>query len=99
MGWKVDPSTGEATAKNYDPVKRPRRQDWDGELIENGAFYLTTKELFDHAQCRLGGKITLYEMEEHTLTELDSTIDWEIMKGLCQEYGYKLDGYKPDSSS
>ena len=21
------------------PLKRPRRQDWNGELIENGAFY------------------------------------------------------------
>ena len=30
---------------NYDPAKRPRRQDWDGELIENGAFYFTTKEV------------------------------------------------------
>lgn len=87
--WKVDPATGFATAKNYDPVKRPRRQDWDGELIENGAFYFTTKALFDDAQCRLGGKMVLYEMPEHTLTELDSNIDWEIMKGLCLEHGHK----------
>merc|ERR1712014_373171 len=40
--WSVD-KDGQATAKNYDPLKRPRRQDWDGELIENGAFYLTAK--------------------------------------------------------
>mmetsp|Transcript_37791 Transcript_37791/g.117484 ORF Transcript_37791/g.117484 Transcript_37791/m.117484 type:complete len:239 (+) Transcript_37791:84-800(+) len=87
--WKVDPSTGEAQAKNYNPAKRPRRQDWDGELIENGAFYLTGKELFDKTSCRLGGKMVLYEMPEHTLTELDSMIDWEIMKGLALEHGYK----------
>mmetsp|Transcript_69127 Transcript_69127/g.202418 ORF Transcript_69127/g.202418 Transcript_69127/m.202418 type:complete len:239 (-) Transcript_69127:107-823(-) len=87
--WKVDPATGEAEAKNYRPEKRPRRQDWDGELIENGAFYLTAKELFDRTSCRLGGKMVLYEMPEHTLTELDSMIDWEIMKGLAQEHGYK----------
>ena len=34
--WAVDSSTGTASAKNYDPLRRPRRQDWDGELIENG---------------------------------------------------------------
>mmetsp|Transcript_34504 Transcript_34504/g.77976 ORF Transcript_34504/g.77976 Transcript_34504/m.77976 type:complete len:239 (-) Transcript_34504:72-788(-) len=87
--WRVDPATGQAFAKNYDPEKRPRRQDWDGELIENGAFYLTDKALFDRLSCRLGGKMVLYEMPEHTLTELDSMIDWEIMKGLCHEHGYK----------
>ncbi|CAE8603659.1 unnamed protein product [Polarella glacialis] len=86
--WRVDPSTGEASTKNYDPEKRPRRQDWEGELIENGAFYFTSKVLFDQSKCRLGGKMVLYEMPEHTLTELDSMIDWEIMKGLCQEHGY-----------
>jgi hypothetical protein len=41
--WTVDKETGVATAKNYEPLKRPRRQDWDGELVENGAFYMTTK--------------------------------------------------------
>lgn len=87
--WQVDPATGEAKAKNYNPEKRPRRQDWDGELIENGAFYFTTKALFDKTHCRLGGKMALYEMAEHNLTELDSMIDWDIMKGLCQEYGHK----------
>merc|ERR1712007_150100 len=65
--WSVNPKTGEAKAKNYDPTKRPRRQDWDGELIENGAFYFTTKKLLEKTQCRLGGKMALYEMPEHTL--------------------------------
>mmetsp|Transcript_71087 Transcript_71087/g.141246 ORF Transcript_71087/g.141246 Transcript_71087/m.141246 type:complete len:241 (+) Transcript_71087:72-794(+) len=88
--WCVDPVTGEAKAKNYNPESRPRRQDWDGELIENGAFYLTSKSLFDRTSCRLGGKMVLYEMPEHTLTELDSSVDWEIMEGLCKQHGYKL---------
>uniref|UniRef100_A0A7S1FIL3 N-acylneuraminate cytidylyltransferase n=1 Tax=Noctiluca scintillans TaxID=2966 RepID=A0A7S1FIL3_NOCSC len=86
--WSVDEVTGEARAGNYDPIKRPRRQDWNGELIENGAFYFTRKPLFDETQCRLGGKIALYEMPEHTLCELDSSVDWEILKNLAQAYGY-----------
>jgi len=32
---------------NYDYTKRPRRQEFDGLLIENGAVYATTKEQFD----------------------------------------------------
>ena len=55
--WSVDPKTMAATAKNYEPLKRPRRQDWDGELIENGAFYLTRKAILQEHGCRLGGKI------------------------------------------
>lgn len=86
--WKRDAETGEASAVNYDPLKRPRRQDWGGELIENGAFYLTAKALWEGTHCRLGGKMALFEMEEHTLAELDSEVDWEIVSGLCTKHGY-----------
>ena len=37
--WKLG-ADGAAAPQNYDPVKRPRLQDWAGELIENGAFYV-----------------------------------------------------------
>merc|ERR1712216_585040 len=85
--WKVK-EDGEAEAINYQPTKRPRRQDWNGELIENGAFYFTKQPLFESSKCRLGGKIALYEMPEHTLCELDSPVDWEITKGLVMEHGH-----------
>lgn len=86
--WSVDPKTMAATAKNYEPLKRPRRQDWDGELIENGAFYLTRKAILQKHGCRLGGKIVLQEMDEHTFTELDSLVDWEIVAGMSREHGF-----------
>ena len=86
--WSIDGKTQEATAKNYDPIKRPRRQDWNGELIENGAFYLTRKAVLQKHKCRLGGKMVCLEMPEHTLTELDSLIDWQIVDGMSQEFGF-----------
>jgi N-acylneuraminate cytidylyltransferase len=86
--WKKDATTGEAVPQNYDPLKRPRRQDWNGELIENGAFYYTRKPQWDKELCRLGGKMALFEMEEHTFAELDSEVDWEIVAGLCTKHGY-----------
>jgi len=86
--WQVEAKTLEATAKNYAPLKRPRRQDWNGELIENGAFYYTRKPILEKHGCRLGGKMVCLEMPEHTLTELDSLIDWQIVAGMSQEFGY-----------
>ena len=86
--WSVDPKTSVAIAKNYEPLKRPRRQDWDGELIENGAFYLTRKAVLQKHGCRLGGKMVLQEMAEHTFTELDSLVDWEIVAGMSKEHGF-----------
>ncbi|KPJ02604.1 N-acylneuraminate cytidylyltransferase [Papilio xuthus] len=36
---------GKLIPKNFDSVRRPRRQDWHGELIETGAFYISRVEL------------------------------------------------------
>lgn len=86
--WAMDETTKVATAKNYEPLKRPRRQDWQGELIENGAFYLFSKANWQKHKCRLGGKTVLYEMEEHTFTELDSLVDWKVVSHMAADYGY-----------
>merc|ERR1712187_264649 len=80
---------GQAQAKNYDPLRRPRRQEWNGELVEKGAFYFTKKHVLETYQNRLGGNIVLYEMPENTFVELDSLVDWEIMVGMSEKYGYK----------
>jgi CMP-N-acetylneuraminic acid synthetase len=86
--WAVDPLTHFARAKNYEPLRRPRRQDWDGELIENGAFYFFSKGNWEAHACRLGGKTVLLEMEEHTFTELDSLVDWKVVSHMAADYGY-----------
>ena len=36
---------GKTNPLNFDPEKRPRRQDWDGEFVENGMFYFAKREL------------------------------------------------------
>lgn len=97
--WEVDVGTGCASAKNYDPLKRPRRQDWEGELIENGAFYFTTKEIMERESCRLGGRIALHEMEEHTFTELDSPVDWQIVSKMAAIFGFWPPGSAPPKTS
>lgn len=81
-------SAAGAEAVNYDPAARPRRQDWEGELIENGAFYFTRKALLDSAKCRLGGKIRVFEMAAHTSFEVDEPEDWTILEALARRHGY-----------
>jgi N-acylneuraminate cytidylyltransferase len=78
--WNLD-----GTAQNYDVFNRPRRQDFDGLLIENGAIYITKKEAFLSSKNRVSGNIGLIEMPEDTLVELDSLTDWLIVENLLTE--------------
>lgn len=70
------------TSINYDFLKRPRRQDFDGLLIENGAVYTTTKASFLKTKNRLGEKIAIVEMAEDSLHEIDSESDWIVVEQL-----------------
>ncbi|WP_376777074.1 cytidylyltransferase domain-containing protein [Flavobacterium covae] len=74
--------SNEGEAENYDIFKRPRRQDFEGLLIENGAIYATTKKEFLQSNNRISGKIAVVEMPEESLTEIDSLTDWEIVEML-----------------
>lgn len=69
--------TDDAHPINYDPLHRPRRQEFDGTLMENGAFYITNRDVLQKTGCRLGGKMGIYEMPEETSLEIDEPTDWE----------------------
>ncbi len=69
---------------NYDYNLRPRRQDFKGLLVENGAVYATTREQFKNSGVRIGGNISLVKMPEDTLTEIDEKEDWVIMEKLVE---------------
>ena len=49
-------------ALNYDFNARPRRQDFDGLLMENGAFYMNSVQNILTHKNRLSGNIAIYEM-------------------------------------
>lgn len=61
---------------NYDPLHRPRRQDWAGTILENGAFYITRRSVLEQTRCRLGGRIGVYAMPPETAVEIDDPEDW-----------------------
>lgn len=70
---------------NYNPVDRPRRQDFKGTLVENGAIYITTKNALQSSGIRISGKICCLEMPEASYTEIDSETDWKVAEIIQKE--------------
>lgn len=81
--WNED-----GTPINYDYIQRPRRQDFKGNLLENGAFYFSTVANIRKNNNRLGGKVLIYEMPEYTAFEIDEADDWLIMEKLFVRHGH-----------
>ena len=79
--WNED-----GTSMNYDYMNRPRRQNFDGMLMENGAFYINTVKNILKNSNRLCGKIGIYEMPEYTATEIDEPDDWIILENLMRKH-------------
>ena len=77
--------TEEGVPLNYDPMKRPRRQDFSGVMMENGAFYVTERRILETFECRLGGRIGVFEMPEQTSVEIDEPGDWERVEYLLKD--------------
>ena len=75
--WNED-----GTSMNYDYRNRPRRQDFGGMLMENGAFYVNKVRNILASGNRLSGSIGIYEMPEYTAMEIDEPDDWIVMENL-----------------
>mgnify|MGYP000509996169 CR=1 FL=1 len=45
------------------------------QFIENGAIYITKNKLFNKTNCRVSGKIGVFEMSEDSSLQIDSTYD------------------------
>ncbi len=79
--WSED-----GVSKNYDYRARPRRQDFEGELMENGALYINSVAGITESKNRLSGRIGIYEMPEYTSFEIDEEDDWMIMEALMYRH-------------
>jgi CMP-N-acetylneuraminic acid synthetase len=68
---------------NYDINQRPRRQNFEGLLVENGAFYISKIENILKSQNRISGKIGIYEInDERAFIEIDEILDWNMAEFL-----------------
>jgi len=77
--WAID-DNGFAIPVNYDIFHRPRRQEFNGYLVENGAFYITNRVNLLKSKNRISGHIGFYEMDEETYFEIDEQNDWLIVE-------------------
>ena len=82
--WKKQ-EDGTIIEIGHDIRKRPRRQDWDGVLAENGSIYIISKENLYKGKCRLYGRIGTYIMPEYTYYEIDEPSDYVIIENLLHK--------------
>ena len=75
---------GKGESLNYDFKNRPRRQDFDPQYSENGAFYINkVGNILTHKN-RLSGQISICIMPKHTALELDDMEDWMIGESVMR---------------
>ncbi len=79
--WKLAESM-DAEPANYFPAARPLRQSFAGEYFENGAFYISDREMLLRSKSRLHGKIVGLPMSARTYIELDELDDWSMVERL-----------------
>lgn len=70
------------TPMNYDPNNRPRRQEWDGYYIENGAFYISSRNEILKTACRITPPVDFWEMSVQNIFEIDEPADIDIVEKL-----------------
>lgn len=72
---------------NYDPAKRPRRQEAPDDVVENGAIYVFRPWVLTSLGCRLGGKISVYRMAAADSVEVDEPGDLPLAEWLLKRAG------------
>lgn len=82
--WDND-DNGYVYPTNYDVFQRPRRQEFKGYLVENGAFYISSKAGLLKYKNRVSGNIKAVEMNEDTFFEIDELTDWIIIEALMKK--------------
>lgn len=79
--WNED-----GTSLNYDYKNRLRRQNFEGTLMENGAFYINSVGNVKTTKNRLSGKIGVCELPSYMSLELDEPEDWTILENIMRKY-------------
>lgn len=67
---------------NYDPGKRPRRQEMAPQYRENGSIFVTRREVLESTGSRLGGRIAVHEMSLLDSLQIDTEEDFLLMEAV-----------------
>lgn len=93
--WTID-GKGFAYPVNYNVSYRPRRQEMEGYMVENGAFYITSRNKLLESGNRISGNIRAYEMNAFTYFEIDEPDDWFIIEKQLENRIKKSDCRLPE---
>ncbi|XP_053658386.1 N-acylneuraminate cytidylyltransferase A [Anopheles marshallii] len=72
LRWLEDVDSGRLQAINFNPMARPRRQDWLGELVETGMFYFSDRQLIMEMGSFQNEMCTVVEVDELDALEIDN---------------------------
>tara|TARA_B100000902_G_C27317443_1_gene922236 strand:+ start:3082 stop:4221 length:1140 start_codon:yes stop_codon:yes gene_type:complete len=81
FNWSED-----GVSLSYDINNRPRRQNYKGNLIENGAFYISSVKDISKNKNRISGNIGIYKMPEYSSIEIDEPLDWIVAEKIMRKY-------------
>ncbi|KAL1400405.1 hypothetical protein pipiens_007465 [Culex pipiens pipiens] len=80
LRWRRDASRrGAVVPVNFNPERRPRRQDWDGELLEAGMFYVARRDLLSKGRFQ-NDRCQVVEIEPGDALEIDTVEDLELAR-------------------
>ena len=71
---------------NYNLSKRPRRQELNQSILENGSFYIFKAKLFLHYKNRLFGKIGFHLMKKYRGFQIDTLEDAIFINAIFKNY-------------
>lgn len=78
--WRLRAGVPEAI--NYDPARRPRRQDMAPQYRENGSIFVTRTDVLRTTGNRLGGRTGVFEMSALESFQIDTEDDFTLMEAL-----------------
>ncbi|XP_026475482.1 N-acylneuraminate cytidylyltransferase A-like [Ctenocephalides felis] len=83
LRWKEEGN--KITSENFNPESRPRRQNWNGELIENGMFYLASRKLIEKNLLQ-DDSCSVVEIPAKYSLEIDTPWDLELAQNIAKYF-------------
>ncbi len=84
LHWTI--AEGHGVPVNYNPGKRPLRQDMKPQFRENGSLYLMKSAGLIENGCRIFGRVALFEMGTAESFQIEAAEDFEIAEALFQRF-------------
>lgn len=71
---------------DFDPKKRPNRQEKRRQFFENGAIFISKYSSFKNNKCRVSGKVGFYEMPMHLSYDVNEYNDLKTINQLLKKF-------------